>query len=233
MKIIKNPIALLVLLLLSTALCFAQDVSNANEPQTLNELQESIQKILIETNTPGAGIALVSGDETILLRGFGKADIENDIDVNENTMFRLGSVSKLFVGLAILKLQEEGKLNLKDKVSDIIPDIEIINPWEDQYPIRIENLLEYNSGLSDWSMAELASNDPKPKTLKESLEYYPKGRVAKFAPGTRLQYSNLGVSIAAYIVETVSGMRYEDYIGKYFFKPMGMEDMTYFNSGHC
>ncbi len=170
MKIIKNPIALLVLLLLSTALCFAQDVSNANEPQTLNELQESIQKILIETNTPGAGIALVSEDETILLRGFGKADIENDIDVNENTMFRLGSISKLFVGLAILKLQEEGKLNLKDKVSDIIPDIEIINPWEDQYPIRIENLLEYNSGLSDWSMAELASNDPKPKTLKESLE---------------------------------------------------------------
>jgi len=196
----------------------------------LSELQDSIQKILIETNTAGAGIIMISGDNIVLLRGFGKADIENDIDVNENTMFRLGSVSKLFVSLAILKLQEEGRLNLKDKVKDIIPEIGIINPWEEQYPIRIENILEHTSGLSDWTFAELGSNDPKPKTLKESLEYYPKGRVAKFVPGTRIQYSNLAVSIAAYIVEKVSGMTYEDYVAKYFFKPLNMKNATYRNS---
>ncbi len=77
---------------------------------------------------------MVSGDSTILLGGLGKADIENNVDVNENTMFRLGSVSKVIVALAILKLQEEGRINLKDKVRDLIPEIEFNNPWEDEYP---------------------------------------------------------------------------------------------------
>lgn len=226
----KKIISFLLIVSFSVSLSFAQDNSNINNLRTLEELQDSIQKILIKTNTPGAGIAMVSGDSIVLLRGFGKADIEDDIDVSENTLFRLGSVSKLFVSLAILKLQEEGQLNLKDKVSDLIPDLEIINPWEDKYPITIENLLEHTAGLNDWSFAEIGSNDPKPKNLKESLEYYPKGRVARFVPGTRIQYSNLGVSIAAYIVERISGMTYEDYIKKYFFKPMGMKNMTFRNS---
>lgn len=212
------------------SLCLAQGDSTTNKLQTLSELQDSIQKILIETKTPGAAIVMVSGDEVVWLKGMGKADIENNLDVNEKTMFRLGSVSKLFVGLAILKLQEEGRLNLKDKVRDLLPELKIINPWEEQYPIRIEHLLEHTSGLNDWSFAELASNDPKPKTLKESLDYYPKGRVARFVPGTRKQYSNLAVSIAAYIVEKVSGVPYEEYIATNFFKPMGMANMTFRNS---
>ena len=227
MEILKKLLTIFVFVFISQSLIFAQYKGRINKPQTLSELQDSIQKILINTNTPGAGVVMVSADSVVLLKGFGKADVERNLDVNENTMFRLGSVSKLFVGLAILKLQEEGRLNLKDKLRDVLPNLEIVNPWESEYPIRIENLLEHTSGLNDWSLAELGSNDPKPKTLKESLEYYPKGRVAKFVPGTRIQYSNLAVSIAAYIVETVSGMTYEDYVAKYFFKPMGMKNMTF------
>jgi len=226
----KKLITILLFLSIAMSLCFSQTKGDVISPQTLTELQDSIQKILIETNTPGAAIVMVSGNEVVLLKGLGKADVANNIDVNENTLFRLGSVSKLFVGLAVLKLQEEGRLNLKDKVKDIIPEIEIKNPWDDQHPIRIENLLEHTSGIGDWSLAELGCNDTTPKTLKESLEYYPKGRVAKFVPGTRIQYSNLAVSIAAYIVEKVSGMTYEDYVAKHFFKPMGMVNTTFRNS---
>ena len=230
MKNAQKLIVLFVFLFCNISLGFAQGVGIARGPQTLIELQDSIQKILKKTNTPGAAIVIVSGDEVVLLKGMGKADIEKNLDVDKNTLFRLGSVSKLFVGLAILKLQEEGRLHLKDRIRDIIPDLAIVNPWEDQFPIRIENLLEHTSGIGDWSLAELGSNDPKPKTLKESLEYYPKGRVAKFVPGTRIQYSNLGVSIAAYIVERVSGLPYEEYIATFFFKPMGITDMTFRNS---
>jgi CubicO group peptidase (beta-lactamase class C family) len=230
MKIIKKSIILLVFLILSVSLGFAQKSTTDNIPQTLSELQDSIQKVLIKNNISGAGIVMISGDSVVLLRGFGKADIENNIDVDKNTMFRLGSVSKIYVSLAILKLQEDGKLSLKDKVSSIIPEIKIENPWKDKHPIRIENLLEHSAGLGDWNWAELGSNDPKPKTLKESLDYYPKARVAKYVPGTRIQYSNLGVSIAAYIVEKVSGMTYEDYVAKYFFKPLGMKNATFRNS---
>ena len=226
----KKIIIVLAFFTFSLSQCFTQTANSNDKPETLTELKSSIQRILKDTKTPGAGVVMVSGDKTILLEGFGKADIENDIDVNENTLFRLGSVSKLFVGLAILKLQEEGRLNLKDKVRDIIHDLKIINQWEDKHPIRIENLLEHTAGLRDWSLAELGCNNPKLKTLKESLEYYPKGRIAVYAPGTRTQYSNLGVSIAAYIVEKVSGMPYENYIDTFFFKPMGITDMSFSNS---
>ncbi len=230
MKIIKRHIILLVLFTISVSLGFAQNITDDNIPQTLTDLQDSIQKILIKNNIAGAGITMLRGDSVVLLRGFGKADIENNIDVNENTMFRLGSVSKMLVSLAILKLQEDGKLSLKDKVSDLIPEIKIENQWKEKHPIRIENLLEHTAGLSDWSWAEIGNNDPKPKTLKESLDYYPKARVAKYVPGTRMQYSNLGVSIAAYIVEKVSGMTYEEYVATKIFEPLGMKNATFRNS---
>ncbi len=228
MRTIKKAISLLLLLLIFNGLnAFAEKASEDNKPTTLTALKEAIQKILKETKTPGAGVVLVSGDETIMVEGFGKADIENNIGVNENTMFRLGSVSKVYVALAILKLQEEGHLDLKDKIRDLIPEIEFNNPWEDKFPIRIENLLEHTSGWDEWHFAELGSDDPKPKTLKEALDFYPKSRISKFIPGTRIQYSNVGMSVAAYIVEKVSGLTFEDYIDNCFFKPMGMENMTY------
>src|ERR1035437_7996894 len=225
-----NKIKLIIVFLVIGMQAFtskAQNVSDDNKPKTLTELKNSIQKILRETKTPGAGVVLVSGDETILLAGFGKADIEKNIAVNENTMFRLGSISKMYVALAILKLQEEGRLSLKDKIRDLIPEIEFNNPWEDKFPIRIENLLEHTTGWDEWHFAELGSDDPKPKTLKEALDFYPKGRTSKFIPGTRIQYSNVGMSVAAYIVEKVSGLTFETYIDKYFFKPMGIENMTF------
>jgi CubicO group peptidase (beta-lactamase class C family) len=205
----------------------AQMVSDDTKPKTLTELKNSIQKVLKDTKTPGAGVVMLSGDETIMLQGFGKADIEKNVDANENTIFRIGSISKTLVALAILKLQEEGRLNLKDKIKDIIPEIKFNNDWEDNYPIRIENLLEHTSGWKYWSMAELGSDDPKPKTLKEALDFYPKTRTSLFVPGTRIMESNVGIAVAAYIVEKVSGITFEKFMDINFFKPMGIETMTF------
>lgn len=229
MKMFNNLATVLVSLLFifSASKSFAQNVGNINKPQTISELSESIQKVLKDTKTPGAGVVMLSGDEAIMLQGFGKADIEKNINANENTIFRLGSISKTFVALAILKLQEEGRLNLKDKIIDIIPEIKFINTWEDKYPIRIENLLENTSGWKYWSMSELGSNDPKPKTLKEALDFYPKTRTSLFVPGTRIMESNVGIAVAAYIVEKVSGLTFENYMDINFFKPMGLKSMSF------
>ncbi|HWS00973.1 MAG TPA: serine hydrolase domain-containing protein [Prolixibacteraceae bacterium] len=232
MKLLRKTITLFLffLFLLNGLKVSAQGTVDYNKPNTLAELRIAIQKTLSVTETPGAGVVLVSGDETILLEVFGKADLENNIDVNDSTMFRLGSISKMFVALAILKLQEEGRLGLKDEVRDLVPEIAINNPWEDKFPIRIENLLEHTAGWDEWHFAELGSDDPKPKTLRESMDFYPKGRTSRYIPGTRIGYSNAGTSLAAYIVEKVSGMTFEDYVDINFFRPMGIEDMTYLQS---
>ncbi|MDP4210793.1 MAG: serine hydrolase domain-containing protein [Bacteroidota bacterium] len=226
MEIVKKAIVL-VLFVCIGLYSFAQKATDENKPQNLIELKKSIQKILIETKIPGTGVVLVSGDETILLNGFGKADIEKNINANENTIFRLGSISKTLVALAILKLQEEGRLNLKDKIKDIIPEIKFTNAWEEKFPIRIENLLEHTSGWKYWSMAELGSDDPKPKTLKEALDFYPKTRTSLFVPGTRIMESNVGIAVAAYIVEKVSGTTFENFMDETFFKPMGIQTMSF------
>src|ERR1700674_2604375 len=81
-------------------------------PQTIDELKSAVRRVLTEHRIPGVGIALVSKDKVIWAGGAGKADLANDKDVTADTMFRIGSITKGFVALSILKLQEEGKISL-------------------------------------------------------------------------------------------------------------------------
>lgn len=205
----------------------AQD--KPKDPQTLPELQRAIENVLQETETPAAGVALVQGDSTVWVAGLGLSNLENRVKATENTMFRIGSVSKMFVSLAILKLQEEGRVSLKDKVRDRVPEIEFTNPWEKTTPILVEHLLEHTTGWDDIHLTEIALNDPK-LTLKAGLDYHPHSRISRWMPGTRMSYANSGPSVAAYIVEKITGQRFEDYVQEHFFEPMGMENMTYFAS---
>jgi len=223
-KIIRTVI--LSLFLFNRIYSFGQELENSI-PKTIPALKTAIKKVLEETQTPGVGLALVNAEGPIWIAGLGKADIENNISVNQNTMFRIGSVSKMFVSLAILKLQEEGIINLKDKVRDIIPEIEFQNPWANTSPILIEHLLEHTTGWDDWHFNEYVLNKPNLR-LKEGLGFHPHSRISRWVPGTRRAYSNSGPNVAAYIVEKITKQSFEDYIEENFFQPMGMENMTYF-----
>ena len=198
-------------------------------PLTFEELTDSIQKILIANNTPAAGIAIVNPD-TVWTVGIGYANIKDSIKANENTMFRIGSTSKMYIALAILKLQEEGKINLKNKVRDLVPEIEFQNQWEDSNPILIENLLEHTTGWDDIHFCDYAYQMPDSLGVKVGLDYNPNSRTSRWIPGTRMSYCNSGPSVAAYIVEKVTGQSFESYIQEHFFDPMGMENMTYFRT---
>ncbi|WP_258179037.1 serine hydrolase domain-containing protein [Pontibacter ummariensis] len=189
-----------------------------------------MRHVLQETGTPAAGIAIMKDGEIVYSKGLGLANIEKGVAATEETMFRIGSVSKLFVGLAVLKLQEEGKLQLRDKLSELAPEIEYENPWEQTHPIRIEHLLSHTTGWDDVHRAEYLHNDPTPATLKEGLDFHPHSRVSRWVPGTRMAYSNSGPAVAAYVVQKITGMPFEDYVVENFFTPMGMETITYFPS---
>lgn len=198
-------------------------------PKTINELQLAIEKILKETGTPAVGIALVNKDSTVWTAGLGIANLEKNTRATENTMFRIGSVSKMFVSLAILKLQQEGKVSLKDKIRDLVPEIEFKNPWEKTAPIRVEYLLEHTTGWDDMHLGDYALDNPA-LTLKGGLDFLPASRTSRWMPGTRRAYCNSGPPVAAYIIEKITGQTFEEYIQRNFFTPMGMENMTYFNS---
>lgn len=229
MKFIHKIIhtAILFLFLFKVALSFGQEQEKSSSQETILELRSAIEKVLEETQTPAVGLALISGDSSVWITGLGKMDVENDVDANENTMFRIGSISKMFVSLAILKLQEEGRVNLKDKVRDLVPEIKFENPWEETSPILVEHLLEHTTGWDDFHLTEYELNLPK-INLKDGLDFHPHSRTSRWMPGTRMSYCNSGPPVAAYIVEKITGQSFEDYIQENFFQPMGMETMTYF-----
>jgi len=221
-----DPVLRCWVFLLGAALAVGAD-QKPPEPRTLDDLKTAVAKILAETKTPGAGIAIVTRDRVLLADGVGKANVAAGKPATADTLFRIGSVSKAFTSLSILQLQERGRLSLNDPVRKYAPEVPFNNRWEDTDPIRIVHLLEHTTGWDDLHLAEYASNDPKPLTLFEGLTYHPDSRVSRWRPGTRMSYCNSGPPVAAYVVEKITGKRFEDYVQQNLFAPLHMTTASY------
>lgn len=197
-------------------------------PQTIEALQQAVRRILDKYNVTGAGIALVSKDGVIWSGGIGDADVAAGRPITAETVFRLGSTSKTLIAMALLKLQEEGKLSLEHKVKDIVPEITIVNPWEQSDPVRIVHLLEHTSGFDDMEPAEIYNlDDPPDISLSDVLQRFQGAQRVRWRPGTRMSYSNPGYGLAGYIVEKVSGRKFEEYIKQELLKPLRMNNSDF------
>ena len=230
------PLKLILLFITSlfftTAYAEEQEVQSVEEqeeaqPANIQELKAAIAKLIEEKEVPAVGIAMIDETGPVWIGALGKANLENSIDADENSLFRIGSTSKMFVALSVLKLVEQGQLSLSDKLIDLAPDIVFENQWSDNDPIRIVHLLEHTTGWDDIHLPEYAHNDPTPATLKEALDFHPHSRISRWKPGSRMSYCNAGPPVAAYIVEKVTGQNFEEYVQRNFFDPMGMSTATY------
>lgn len=223
-----NAVFCLIFCLLLSALLPAEEATEkVPGPTTLEDLKAAVSKVVSENEVPAVGIAMVAESGPTWVGAIGKANLEDDIDADENSLFRIGSTSKMFVALSVLKLVEEGKLSLSDRLADLAPEIEFENQWEDTDPVRIVHLLEHTTGWDDIHLPEFAHNDPTPATLKEGLDFHPHSRKSRWKPGTRMSYCNAGPAVAAYVVEKVTGQEFERYVHDNFFMPMGMDSATY------
>jgi CubicO group peptidase (beta-lactamase class C family) len=194
---------------------------------SLPALKDSIKKVMEEKHIPGIMIALVNTDSVIWAGGIGMADLEKKIRVTENSLFRIGSISKSFAALAILKLIGENKFRLTSKLADLAPEIPFKNPWENIAPVRVINLLEHTAGFDDMHFANFENEEgSRRSTLQQALQHVNTLR-SRWKPGTRMSYSNPGYAILGYIVEKYSGMKYEDYIAKVVFAPLQMTQTNF------
>jgi CubicO group peptidase (beta-lactamase class C family) len=218
----------LLLVFLTSVPTLAQE--EASTPTTVDELKTAVAEILDRYSVPAVGIAMVDQNGPVWIGALGKADIEENMDADENTLFRIASTSKMFVSLSVLKLVEEGKLDLSDKLANLAPEVAFQNRWEATNPIRLVHLLEHTTGWDETHYPEFAHNDPTPATLREGLDFHPHSRQSRWQPGTRFSYSNSGPSVAAYIVERTSGQSFEEYVQENFFDPIGMTSATFFLS---
>lgn len=212
-------------LFMHSGLC-ADDTEQA-PPTSIAELEAAINQVLEKHQVPAVGIALVDENGPVWVTALGKANLAAGTDADSRSMFRIGSTSKMFVALSVLKLVEQGRLSLDDKIADLVPEIEFDNKWESTDPIRVVHLLEHTTGWDDIHLPEYAHNDPTPVGLKDGLDFHPHSRVSRWKPGSRMSYCNAGPPVAAYIVEKITGQDFESYVQQNFFAPMGMDTMTY------
>lgn len=220
-----------ILILLCACSCSAADKKDEEKPkpaQSIPELQQQLEKILKDTHTPGASVAIVRKDGPEWIAGLGVADVASGRANTADTLFRIGSTSKAFSSLSILLLKDQGKLTLQDPVHKLVPEVFFENRWEATDPIRIVNLLEHTTGWDDMHLREYAKQAPDSMRLHDGLDYDHSSRVSRWRPGTRMAYCNSGPPVAAYVVEKLTGQRFEDFVQQNLFLPIGMKTATYF-----
>jgi len=164
------------------------------------------------------GSALVAKNGVILLnKGYGYRNATDKVANNEQTIFQLGSVTKQFTSAVILKLQEEKKLSVSDKLSKYFPGY----PKGDS--ITIEQLLTHTSGIYNYTNdGKFMANEVTKSANREMMMALFKDKPLDFSPGTNWSYSNSGYSLLGYIIEAVTKKPYEQAVRKYIFTPLKM-----------
>ena len=172
---------------------------------------------------PGAVVVFVKDGQVLLQKGYGYADVAAKKPVDpELTLFRPGSVSKLFTWTAVMQQVEQGKLDLDADVNQYL-DFQI--PPRDGAPITLRNIMTHTAGLEETARALIISDPAQLPTLEQSLKYWIPNRI--FAPGTTPAYSNYATALAGYIVERVSGQSFDDYIDQHILQPLGMRHSSF------
>lgn len=171
----------------------------------------------------GAVVVIVKDGHVLLEKGYGKSDVAAAATVDpQKTLFRLGSVSKLFTWTAVMQLVENDKLNLDADINQYL-DFKI--PQFHGQAVTLRNLMTHTAGFEE-AVSGIATQDPEHiASLGAALKRWIPRRV--FAPGTTPAYSNYGASLAGYIVERVSGDRFADYCTRHIFTPLGMRHSTF------
>lgn len=185
------------------------------------KIDSLIQTEFKDKNGPGGVFMVAKNGKPIYEKAFGKANLELDVNLSAESVFQIGSMTKQFTAIAILMLEEQGKLNVQNPISKYIPDY----PAGDK--ITIHHLLTHTSGIKDFtkmkSLREISNKEMSPKMMVDFFKNEP----VDFAPGEKFEYNNSGYVVLGYLIELVSGVTYEDFIKENIFKKIGMNQSNY------
>lgn len=174
-----------------------------------------VQKIMNDQKIVGLSIAVIKNGKAVVNKGYGLANAELNVPVTAKTVIRLGSVSKQFFTVAILKLQEEGKLSIEDPVHRFFPDAP--ETWR---PIQVKHLMSHTSGLKREGPAYKNAVIQPDLVIIKSAYALP----LDFKTGEKYQYCNLAYFMLAEIITQISGKPWQDYIREKLFLPAGMKN---------
>lgn len=194
----------------------------ASQAQRFEKKADSLIRSVINDSTGPGGVFLLAKRGTIVYhKAFGKANLELGVDLDTGSVFQIGSMTKQFTAVAILLLEQQGKLRVEQPVSAFIRDY----PHGDS--ITIHHLLTHTSGIRDFTKMDTINKIAlKEMTAKELVDVF-KNEPMDFRPGEKFEYNNSGYVLLGYIIELVSGMSYKDFIGQEIFSKLGMSHSSY------
>ncbi|MDH3363451.1 MAG: beta-lactamase family protein [Gammaproteobacteria bacterium] len=184
-----------------------------------------VMPLMKNENSPSGTVAISRGGELIFAKGYGFENIESRVPVDPaKTLFRPGSVSKLFTWTAVMQLVEQGELDLDTDVNTYLQSFRIKETFDN--PITLRHILTHTPGFEDGSLGYLIIDDPeKTISLREAMQRYQPERVNP--PGVQTAYSNYATALAGLIVENVSGLPFNDYVQQNILDPLGMSNSTF------
>lgn len=189
-----------------------------------SELEAEISAFLTELypdNEPGISVILARGDEILYRDGHGMANLEHNISISPDMVFRLGSLTKQMTTAGIMMLAEEGLLQVDDPITQYFPDYPTHG-----YTITLRHLMTHTSGIIDFlAIEEFPNIEKEDITAMDVIDFF-KNAPMNFAPGDAYSYTNSGYVMLGAIIEQLSGQSYEDFIQERIFTPLGM-DNTY------
>lgn len=187
------------------------------------ELSAVIRRELDDKQIPSASIALVADGETVWAAGFGIADENTGRPADANTIYRVGSISKLLTDLAVMRLVADGELDLDEPIQTYLPDFHLDNPFDK--PITLRQLMSHRSGLVRESPVGHYF-DPTEPTIAATVESLNNTSLV-YEPESRTKYSNAAVTVAGYVLEKVTGEPYADAVRRLVLQPLEMSDSDY------
>jgi CubicO group peptidase (beta-lactamase class C family) len=219
----RTPAALLALAAMAVLPSDSTAQSRAPRARAIATIDSLATAFVAEGPVAGVSVAVVKGRDTILMKGYGLADIENEVPAAAKTVYRIGSITKQFTSAAIMRLVEDGKLSLDDTLGKMLPNVPA--PWQG---VTLRRLLNHTSGIRSYTGAG-------PRWLRRRREdMAPDSIVAivrddtlDFKPGARWSYNNTGYVLLGMIVERASGKPYATYLEETFYKPLGLTQTYY------
>ncbi|MCE7996917.1 MAG: cyclic peptide export ABC transporter [Roseivirga sp.] len=213
--------AFLFILLLLT-LTKVVEAKEFNDPLTVEEIEAEIQKLMKRGDIPGLSIFMLRGEEEYI-RNFGWQDVENKLPVTSETLFQIGSCSKAFTALAFTRLLSEYNLSLEDKVTDYLPWFSVNFEGASQ-DVTLGQLLHHTSGIPWHTLSDIPMTNA-PDALEQTVRTL-MGMELQELPGKQYEYATINYDVLAFVIEVVSGEKFEDYLERRVFQTLGLEDTS-------
>jgi CubicO group peptidase (beta-lactamase class C family) len=203
-----------------------EDSHSANRAEVdygpvISKVHDAAQQELERGILTGVSIALVDEDHLVMADGFGWADKQQQKPAAATTVYRVGSISKLFTAVAAMQLVEQGKLDIDAPVSDALSEFRIVLPFEESVQPTLRQMMCHRSGMVRESPVGGYFDGSGP-TVSETIASL-ESCVLVNLPNTKTRYSNVGPTIVGHTVSKVSGQPFEDYQSEHLFAPLGMQ----------